>query len=150
LEDTITAAAGFLVAVLWFDLIFDVQLLPHRRSPEVPEPVLASISGYYRRVTTTASPMGRLVGLTMMILLLALITQAASGDAPGWASAVSLSAGLLAVGLAMLGVFGRARRLGARTDSLAVQSRLARHILRDHLICLAAMIVVLVVQIGGA
>ncbi|MBP2452209.1 hypothetical protein JOF57_002122 [Mycolicibacterium lutetiense] len=30
------------------DLIFDVQVLPHRRSAELPEPVLASIAGYYR------------------------------------------------------------------------------------------------------
>ncbi|WP_285034532.1 hypothetical protein [Mycolicibacterium sp. lyk4-40-TYG-92] len=26
------------------DLIFDVQVLPHRRSAELPEPVLASIA----------------------------------------------------------------------------------------------------------
>ena len=57
----VTAAAGFLVAVLWFDLMFDVQVLRHRHHGVLPEPVLVSIAGYYRRVTTTASPMGRLV-----------------------------------------------------------------------------------------
>lgn len=146
----ITAAAGFLIAVLWFDLMFDVQALAHRRSPEVPEPVLRSISAYYRRVTTTASPMGRLVALTMAVLLLTLVVQAVDGGAPAWVSAVSLSAALLAIGLAGARVFGRARRLGARTDSAAVQSAIARGILRDHLICLAAMVVLLAVQIGAA
>ena len=68
----ITAATGFLIAVLWFDLMFDVQVWRHRRSPEVPETTLQSISAYYRRVTTTASPMGRLVGLVMFVLLAAL------------------------------------------------------------------------------
>ena len=56
----VTAGAGFLLAVLWFDLMFDVQALPHR-GHELPEHTLASIAGYYRRVTTTARPMNRLV-----------------------------------------------------------------------------------------
>ncbi len=66
--------------------MFDVQVWRHRRSPEVPETVLDSISAYYRRVTTTASPMGRLVGLTMLVLLIALMVQAIWGDEPLWVS----------------------------------------------------------------
>ena len=142
-----TAAAGFLIAVLWFDLMFDVQSLRSRRSPLVPEPVLASISAYYRRVTTTASPMGRLVGLVMVILLADLVAQAATGDVPVWVSAVSLPAALLAIGLAAVRVFGRARRLGERADPPEVQSELARSILRDHVVCLAAMATLLAVQL---
>ena len=46
-------AAGFLLAVLWFDLMFDVQVSA-TPAGELPEQVLASIAGYYRRVTTTA------------------------------------------------------------------------------------------------
>jgi hypothetical protein len=149
LAQTITAAAGFLLAVLWFDLMFDVQVMAHRRSPEVPEEVLASTSAYYRRVTTTATPMGRLVALVMVTLLVALAVQAIGRDAPGWVSVVSLSAGVIAIGLAAVRVFGRARRLGARADQPAVQSALARSIFRDHLICLVGMVVVLAVQIGG-
>jgi hypothetical protein len=149
LTQTITAAAGFLIAVLWFDLMFDVQVLPHRGSPDVPEPVLDSISAYYRRVTTTASPMGRLVALAMVVLLAALIARAARGDAPVWASAVSLPAAVLAIGLAVARVFGAARRLGARLDPPAVQGALARRICRDHFICLAAMVTVLAVQFAA-
>ena len=149
MAEIITAGAGFLVAVLWFDLMFDVQVLGHRGAAEVPEQVLDSISAYYRRVTTTASPMGRLVGLVMVVLLAALVVQAASGDASAVVSAISLPAAVLAIGLALLRVFGRARRLGARSDPPAVRSGLARSICRDHLICLAAMAAVLAVQIGG-
>ncbi len=145
----ITATTGFLLAVLWFDLMFDVQVLRHRGSREVPEPVLDSISAYYRRVTTTASPMGRLVGLVMLVLITAVVTQAARGDSPVWVSAVSLSAAAVAIGLAMVRVFGAARRLGARTDPPHVQSALARGILRSHLICLAAIILLLVVQLAA-
>lgn len=86
----------------------------------------------------------------MAVLLIVMVAQAVSCNAPVWVSAVSLPAGLLAISLAVLSVFGRARRLGARTDSLALQSGLARRILRDHLVCLTAMVVVLAVQIVGA
>ena len=150
MSEIIAAAAGFLIAVLWFDLMFDVQVLPHRRSAEVPQTAVESISAYYRRVTTTASPMGRLVGLVMVVLLAALVVQAVSGDLPLLVSAVSIPAGLLAIGLAVLRVFGRARRLGSRKDPSAVQSELALSIFRDHLICLAAMTILLSTQLIGA
>ena len=77
----ITAAAGFLIAVLWFDLMFDVQAIRHRAASVLPEDVLASIAGYYRRVTTTASPMGQLIAFTMATLIVGLIIQAVQRDA---------------------------------------------------------------------
>ena len=56
----VSAGAGFLLAVLWFDLMFDVQVLGHGPHA-LPERVLASIAAYYGRVTTAARPMNRLV-----------------------------------------------------------------------------------------
>ncbi len=56
------ACAGFLLAVLWMDLMFDVQVLRHRDAA-LPEPVLASIAAYYRRATTTSRPMGHLIAI---------------------------------------------------------------------------------------
>jgi hypothetical protein len=48
---------GFLLAVLWMDLMFDVQVLRFRDATrELPEDVLGSIAAYYRRVTTQARP----------------------------------------------------------------------------------------------
>jgi len=146
----ITAATGFLIAVLWFDLMFDIQVWRHRRSPHVPETTLESIATYYRRVTTTASPMGRLVGLTMVVLLCALVVQAIWDDQPLWVSVVSIPAAVLGIGLAAARIFGQARRLGARTDPPAVQSELARGIFRAHIVCLAAMVTLLAVQLAGA
>lgn len=146
----ITAATGFLIAVLWFDLMFDVQVWRHRGSPEVPEPTLQSIASYYRRVTTTASPMGRLVGLVMFLLLGALVAQAISGNEPLWVTVVSIAAAALGIGLALVRIFGRARRLAAGDDPPEVQSELARAIFRAHIACLAAMVTLLAVQIAGA
>jgi hypothetical protein len=150
MTEIITAAAGFLVAVLWFDLMFDVQVLPHRRSPEVPEPVTESIAAYYRRVTTTASPMGSLVGLVMAVLLVTLVVQAVTADTAVWVSAVSIPAAGAAIALAMARVFPRAVRLGARTEPQTQQGEIARSIFRDHVLCLAAMVTLLSVQLVAA
>jgi hypothetical protein len=146
----ITAATGFLIAVLWFDLMFDVQVWPHRREPQVPDTVLDSIAAHYRRVTTTASPMGRLVGLTMAVLLVALIVQVIAGDEPAWVSIVSIPAALLGIGFAAARIFAQARRLGTRSDPPDVQSDLARSIFSAHIVCLAAMVTLLVVQLAGS
>jgi hypothetical protein len=146
----ITAATGFLIAVLWFDLMFDVQVWRHRREPQVPEDTLSSIAAYYRRVTTTASPMGRLVGLVMIALLIALVAQAISGDEPLWVSIISLPAALLGIGLAAARIFAQARRLGARKDPPDIQSELARSIFQAHLICLAATVTLLAAQLTAA
>jgi hypothetical protein len=94
--------------------------------------------------------MGRLVGTVMLALLVALIVQAARADVSAWVSVVSIAAALVGFGLAGLRVLGRARRLGAKADSLTVQSTIARSILRDHLVCLAAMVTLLATQLVGA
>ena len=106
----VSAGGGFLLAVLWFDLMFDVQVLGHHDSA-LPEDVLASIAGYYRRVTTRARPMNRLIAATMLSTIGAIAIQIARGDAPrrvGWVSLVLVTS---AVGLA------GTRTVPARSDS---------------------------------
>ncbi len=130
--------------------MFDVQVWRHRRSPQVSEDALDSIARYYRRVTTTASPMGRLVGLTMAVLLVALVVQVIWGNEPLWVSVVSIPAALVGIGLAAARIFGQARRLGTRRDPPPVQSEFARGIFRAHIVCLAAMVTLLAAQLAGA
>jgi hypothetical protein len=145
----VTAGAGFLLAVLWFDLMFDVQALRHRRG-QVPEEVLASIGGYYRRVTTGARPMNRLVGAAMLVTLGALVAQIAGDDVPAWAAWTSLGLAVAAIGLAAAHTWPSAVRLGGRRDRPDVQGRLALSICRDHLFCLAAITALLALQLGFA
>ena len=145
----VTAGGGFLLSVLWFDLMFDVQVLGRRTAP-VPESALASISAYYRRVTTGARPMNRLVGLVMLGTIAATIAEIVSGETSkpvAWASLVLI---VLPVSIAALHTFPSAARLGARRDALEVQSRLARSICRDHLLCLTAIGLLLAIQLGSA
>ena len=144
----VTAGAGFLLAVLWFDLMFDVQAL-RSRDPVLPEEVLASIAGYYRRVTRQARRMNKLVALVMAGTLAAIVVQIAKGDDPAWIGWVSLALVVPAVALAGTHTFKAGARLGARRDPAEVQSAIARSILRDHLLCLPAVAAVLVIQLAA-
>jgi hypothetical protein len=144
----LAACGGFLVAVLWMDLMFDVQVLRHR-SGVLPEPVLESIAAYYRRVTTEASPMGRLVGLVMAVAFATAVAQLATGTARA-AGGLSLLLCAPPVVLAQRRIFPAAARLGARRDAPETQTRLAREICRSHLVCLAAMIALTALQILSA
>ena len=125
------AGLGFLLAVLWFDLMFDVQTRRHDEEVLPPE-VLASISAYYRRVTTEASPMNRLVALMML-------DRARRHHRRDFRRR---NLGLDYLGLARAGVVRLCRdafrtlpnavRLGQAADPPELQSQLARSVFRDH------------------
>ena len=141
----LTACSGFLLAILWMDLIFDVQVWEYRSAgDELPEPVLASIAGYYHRATTTSRPMSRLIALVMVILLGALAFQATRGHDPGWLLLTSAGLAGVPVVLALTHTVPYAVRLGKRSDGAIEQTRLARSVLRDHLICACCMFAFLV------
>jgi len=140
------AGAGFLLAVLWFDLMFDVQTRNHAGDP-LPPDVLASISAYYRRVTTDAYPMNRLVALVMLLTLAAICAEIVQGEYEwwiGWGSLVLAGSGFVPT---MTRTVPNARRLGSGKDSAEEQSRLARAVCRDHMLSFARMVVVLCLQL---
>ena len=134
----LAACGGFLTAVVWMDLIFDVQVLRHRRASGVlPESVLASIAAYYRRATTDSRPMSRLIALTMGIAVLGSVYQFVCAEDSVALRALALVLCAAPAGLAAARVVPNAVRLGQRSDDAEVQSALARTICRDHLVCLA-------------
>jgi hypothetical protein len=144
----VSAGAGFLLAVLWFDLMFDVQVLGHAGEP-LPEQVLASVAGYYRRVTTTARPMNRLVAATMLATLGCVIAEMARAEHPRWAVWASLALIVAPMTLALAHTVPGAVRLGARGETQVAQSRAARAICRDHLLCIVSIAALLVVQLSA-
>jgi len=145
----ITAGAGFLLAVLWFDLMFDVQITRHRAT-QIPESVLASVAGYYRRVTTTAHPMNRLVAVVMLATLGVITAQIVRGDRPHWVGWASLPLAGGPIVLAALRTVPSAVRLGGRGDSPGIQGQLARSILRDHVLCASGISALIVIQLAFA
>ncbi len=144
----VTAGAGFLLAVLWFDLMFDVQARGASGGQPLPEPILASIAAYYARVTTAARPMNRLIATVMLATVAAIVTEAVSGDGPGWMPWASLALAGSAIGLAGARTVPAAIRLGTRRDDVGTQSALARRILAEHLCCFAAIASVIGLQLG--
>ncbi len=149
----VAAGAGFLAAVLWFDLMFDVQAARHGpgaaggQGDELPEPVLASIAGYYARVTTAARPMNRLIALTMLATLAAIVVEIAKGESEAWVGWVSLALALAPILLAGLRTVPTAVRLGTRRDPPAVQSELARAALAQHVFCFICIACLIAVQL---
>ena len=116
----------------------------------LPEPVLVSIATYYRRVTSAARPMNRLVMVAMAGTLAALVTELVRTEGPAWARWLSLPLAVAPMALAGARTVPNAVRLGTRADDPGRQSRLARSILRDHLFCLAAIATLLAVQLAAA
>jgi hypothetical protein len=143
----VCAAAGFLLAVLWFDLMFDVQA--RGRGDRAPgEQAIASIAAYYRRVTTTARPMNRLVACAMAAALAGIVVEVVHAGARGWVPWVSLGLAAAPIALAALHTVPGAVRLGARGDPPARQRQLARSILRDHVLCALSIAALLALQLS--
>ena len=142
------AGAGFLLAVLWFDLMFDVQVRGHQGRALPPE-TLNSIAAYYRRVTVEARPMNRLVSVAMLASLLAIVFEIAEGASPLWQSVISLLLLLGAIGLAFARTFRNAATLGRGAGTPEFRSGLARLIYQDHLFCLGAILLVIGLQLTG-
>ena len=135
---------GFLLAVLWFDLMFDVQVRPHRSERDLPDAVLTSIASYYRRVTTDARPMNQLVALAMLTTLGSLIGEVVGNPPHRIAGGVALAFAGSAISIAGARTVRNAVRLGWRADATTQQSALARSIYHDHCACLLLVVVALV------
>jgi hypothetical protein len=142
----VTAGAGFLLAVLWLDLMFDVQVLG-QSGPELPEQPLWSIAAYYARVTTTARPMNRLIAAVMLATIAAIVVEIADGSVPAAAAWVSLALTAAPVALVAVRTVPAAVRLGTRAGDPEHLSALARAIFREHVFCFASIAALIAVQL---
>ena len=140
------APAGFLLAVLWFDLMFDVQ----SRGTAVSPAAVQSISAYYRRVTTDARPMNHLVSTAMVATLAAIVVEIATGDVAAWIAGTSLALALPPMVLAGTRTVPRAVRQGAATDSIDDQSTMARTTRREHVFCFVSIATLIAMQLASA
>jgi hypothetical protein len=143
----VTASAGFLLAVLWFDLMFDVQVLG-QSGQELPEQQLSSIAAYYARVTTAARPMNRLIVVAMLGTLAAIVVEIADGGVPSAVAWVSLALAAAPIGLVGARTVPNAVRLGTRADMPQQQSALARSVLREHVFCFASIAALIALQLS--
>ena len=143
----LAACGGFLIATLWFDLMFDTLVLGQAVAPApLPEAVIASIAGYYRRVTTDAHPMQQMIGAVMAVAVLVGLWDLRHRS-HRILRAVALLTSVVPIGFAAVRVFPDAVRLGAGTGSPAEQSALARGIFGGHVFCLGSIVTFTAIQI---
>ncbi len=143
----LVGCGGYLLAVLWMDLMFDVQVWGHGPGP-LPEGVVASIAAYYARVTLGAMPMGYVIGGVMGVTLLGVLHQLLRGTFSLRLRVVTALCAGIPISLALLRVFPNAVELGSRTGDLAHQSQLARVIFREHVACILLVSLFLGIQLG--
>jgi hypothetical protein len=135
---------GFLLAVLWFDLMFDVQGLG---AQPMSAEALVSVVAYYRRVTTDAAPMGYLVGAVMLTTLVGSGFDVVRDAARRRTRVLAFLLAAAPIVLAALRVFPHAVALGGGGSEREAQQALAVGILRDHLFCFAAMLGFVIVEL---
>jgi hypothetical protein len=134
---------GFMVAVLYIDLQFDLLAVPHRRGRgRLPAEVLEPIASYYRCITKNPY----LLMFVMMTTLVCLIAEVAYGLVPRWAGYASLCLMAFAMGVGTLKVIPTAQRLAAGKDTVDEQTRMVHSIFPFHLLLLTSIILLAAVQ----
>jgi hypothetical protein len=81
----LAASGGFLLAVLWMDLMFDVQVLASELGgAPMPESALASSAGYYRHVVTESGLMRQFISFVIVVTVGGSLVQATRGGGVRW------------------------------------------------------------------
>jgi hypothetical protein len=136
---------GFLLSVLWMDLLFDSQVVGES-GPTLSDQSLSSIRHYYQRIQTDKSPLLILIaGVMLVTILTAVYDLVRAVKRRGWQMAALFSSSAPIV-FAQLVIIPQAALLGSGQESLKIQSELARSIFLEHLVCIASITVFLAIQ----
>jgi hypothetical protein len=137
---------GFMIAVLYIDLVFDVSGLPHRRSGEPLAPaILDPIATYYRYITRNPY----LLMLIMATAAACIIAQIFYELVPRWIGYASLLLMVLNTLIAVLKVIPAAQRLASGKDTPELRSQMVHSMLPYHLLLLAAVLLLAAIQLIG-
>jgi hypothetical protein len=142
---TVFVCIGFMLAVLYIDLMFDVTAVPYRRRDgPLPKEVLNGITGYYGRITQNPY----VLMFVMLTTTVCLVAQIAYDLVPRWAGYTSL----VLMGLAMVTgsakVIPTAQRLSSGNDPADVQTRLIHGMFPAHVMLLVCILALAAVQLG--
>lgn len=137
----LAAGGGFLLAVLWMDLMFDVQCFA-----DEPAAAVVSIAAYYRRVTLEAGWMTWLIATVMLVTVVGVVAQMRRATGPRWRRVTIAALALVPIALALSVVFPAARQL-ATTTVADERFELARTIAFAHIGCFASVATFVGVQL---
>jgi hypothetical protein len=145
-----TLGGGFLLAVLWMNLKFDMLALPLLMGEGSLSPTdLATIVSYYAQATLSEQHSFPLISAVMAATLIAVLLQLRSSDAL-WQRIMGLALVFPPVILAGVKIVPEASSLGLDPITAAEQTALSLSILQAHLYCLASVLLFLTLQIYGA
>ncbi len=140
---TVFLCIGFMLAVLYIDLMFDVTALPHRHSgTPLPKEVLDPITHYYGRITQNPYVL-MFVMLTTMLCLIAQIAYSLVPRPAGYASLGLMGLAMVAGGAK---VIPTAQRLASGKDPADTQTRLVHSMFPSHIVLLICILLLAAVQ----
>jgi hypothetical protein len=144
---TIFVCIGFMLAILYIDLMFDVLSVPYRRSGAMlPKEVLDPVTHYYGRVTQNPY----VLMFVMLTTTICVVLQIVYGLAPRWAAYSSLVAIALAMAAGAGKVIPSARRLASGEVPPEEQTRLVHGVFTAHVLLFVCILVLGVLQLLAA
>ena len=134
---------GFMIAILYIDLQFDLLGVPYRTSgKQVPAGVLGQVATYYSVITKNPY----LLMFVMMTTLACIVAQIIYGLVPTWAGYTSLVLMLAAMGGGVVKVIPTAQRLATDKDSMEERSRMVKGMFPSHVFLLLCILTLAAVQ----
>ena len=144
---TVFVCVGFMLAVLYIDLMFDVTAVPYRRTgTTLPKEVLEPITRYYGRITQNPY----VLMFVMLTTTVCLVAEVVYDLVPRWVGYTSL----VLMGLAMLAGAGKviptAQRLASGKDPEDTQTRLIHSMFPAHAFLLICILLLAAIQLSAA
>jgi hypothetical protein len=144
---TLFLCLGFMMAVLYIDLMFDVSAVQYRgTNAPLPREVLDPITHYYGRITQNPY----VLMFVMLTTTLCIGAQIVYALAPRWVGYSSLFLMGLSMITGTLKVIPTAQRLGSAKDSEEVRTRMVHGMLPAHLVLLVNILLLTSIQFLAA
>ncbi len=132
---------GFMIAILYIDLMFDVMAVPYRRASTPPE-VVGSIVTYYGRITQNPY----LLMFVMFTAMVCIVAELWYQLVPAWVGYSSLVFMGIGMGAGAGKVIPAAQRLSSGKEPEDARAQLIRSMFPWHVILLASILSLALVQ----
>ena len=134
---------GFMLAVLYIDLMFDVTAVPYRRTnAPIPSDVVETIARYYRRITQNPY----VLMFVMLTATLCIVAEIVYDLAPRWVGYSSLFFMAILVIAGGGRVIPMAQRLASGKDAEDARTRLVHAMFPGHVVLLISILLLALVQ----
>ncbi len=134
---------GFMIAILYIDLMFDVSAVPYRRTnAPLPGHVMDMVASYYRNITRNPY----LLMFVMLTATLCIVAEIVYNLVPRWVGYSSL--GFMGIGMVggVVKVIPTAQRLAAGKDPEDTRTRLVHSMFPSHVVLLISILMLALVQ----